>query len=206
MFSDEAPRGLFSILLAGSQTPTGQQARTRADGARTHMSAFEDRDSHVLMRASHLEDMYVTDHATEPAPISSWDRTVMYLRPGLFVVHDRTAVTSASANPRIRWQVALAPARADGNVLDGGAVGALLQSDGGDYAVLFGGGVAGATIAGRLRYRLPAAPTVNVVADLEPDATYTVTTTADPGGVLVELVPGPGRQASPAGVLSFTSP
>jgi hypothetical protein len=289
MFSDDAPRGLFSILLTGSPTPGGQQARTRADGARTHMSAFEDRASHVLMRASHLEDMYVRDHATEPAAISSWDRTVLYLRPGLFAVHDRTTVTSASAEPRIRWQVAHAPARAaapsagvsrydvgtddryagtvsvllpaghleeinaavfdgsevahldvrpgseaeqqhdwlavldpaadcaeaahvirlsnaDGNVLDGGAVGALLQSGDGDCAVLFSGGVAGATIAGRLRYRLPAAPTLNVVADLAPGATYTVTTTADPGGVLVELVPGPGSPASRAGVLSFTSP
>jgi hypothetical protein len=65
---------------------------------------------------------------------------------------------------------------------------------------------AGSAVAGRLSYRLPAGATSHVVADLEPDATYTVTTTAETSGVLVATAPGPGPQASPGGMLSFETP
>jgi hypothetical protein len=287
MYKGDEPRGLFSILMTGAPTPRGQEGPTRADGARTHMSAFEDLGDHLFMRGSRLEDVYVTDDPSAPTPISSWERTVMVLRRQVCIVHDRTTV-SPSADPLIRWQLARGPARAadpspgvsrydvgaddryagtvsvllpaghteeinaavfdgsdvahldvrpgadadennwltvlepavdhtaaahvdrlsnaDGNVLDGDAVGALLRAGDGSDAVLFGAGAAGSTIAGRLRYRLPVGPTRNVIADLEPDATYTVTTSATGDGVLVEVVPGPGTQASPAGVLSFTSP
>jgi hypothetical protein len=43
-------------------------------------------------------------------PVSSWERTVTYLRDGLFVVHDYTKV-SPSADPLIRWAVARKPTR-----------------------------------------------------------------------------------------------
>ncbi len=45
------------------------------------------------MQGVHLEDMYPRSGART---IDAWTRTIVYLRPGTFVVYDRTSVTAAN--------------------------------------------------------------------------------------------------------------
>jgi hypothetical protein len=87
-------RDIFNIFYAGSATP-GQGAYLRSGGNRTAMTRFEDKGSYVAMRASHLEDNYPQNSGAAKS-ITSWTRDVVYLRPELFVVYDRTTVTSPS--------------------------------------------------------------------------------------------------------------
>jgi hypothetical protein len=84
-YLDDATRGLYSVLMTRTPKLRGQERGMRADGARTHMSVFEDAGPYVVMRASNLEDQYRKDDPAAPAPVSSWERTVTYLRDGLFV-------------------------------------------------------------------------------------------------------------------------
>lgn len=61
---------------------------------RTGISAFEDSGSWVYTRASHLEDMYQQARTPNPT-VDSWSREILYLRPGRFVVLDRTRMRDA---------------------------------------------------------------------------------------------------------------
>jgi hypothetical protein len=53
---------------------------------------FQDRGAYALMQGVNLEDMYPRSGART---VDAWTRTIVYLRPGTFIVHDRTSVTSA---------------------------------------------------------------------------------------------------------------
>jgi hypothetical protein len=63
----------------------------------------------VLLQGVHLEDEYPR---SGPATISSWTRTVMYLRPGTFVVYDRTAVTDPHLDQWLAFVLAGRPTAA----------------------------------------------------------------------------------------------
>ncbi|WP_143104699.1 hypothetical protein [Amycolatopsis regifaucium] len=108
-FGSASTRGLYNVFYTASPTPTGQGTKTRADGARTRLSAFDAAQDYVFMRASQLEDMYPRGSAA-PA-ISSWTREVVYLRPNLFVVHDRTATADPAVGQWMRFHFAGAPTR-----------------------------------------------------------------------------------------------
>jgi hypothetical protein len=88
-------RTIFNIFYT-TPYPLGQGTALRSAGARTAMTRFEDGGSYVAMRSSHLEDNYPQYPDGESKSIVTWTRDVVYLRPELFVVYDRTAVTSAS--------------------------------------------------------------------------------------------------------------
>src|SRR5256885_7396886 len=107
-FGSASTRGLYNVFYTDAPTPTGQNARSRADGARTRMSAFDQTPSYVFMRAGTLEDMY--PRSGTPT-ISSWTRDVTYLRPNLFVVYDRTTVTNASVGQWQRFHFAGTPTK-----------------------------------------------------------------------------------------------
>lgn len=74
---------------------------TEKDNVRTAVSAFEDGQSYVYMLATHLEDMYRTFSAG-PA-VSSWSRQVVFVRPSVFVVYDRTTAGSSSYDQYLAW-------------------------------------------------------------------------------------------------------
>jgi hypothetical protein len=94
LFSDGARnRDIFNVFYVGRPAPWGQGNRLRRDGARTHISRFHDGRSYVVMTGTHLEDEYPQSGART---IRSWTRTVVYVRPGTFVVYDRTSVTDPS--------------------------------------------------------------------------------------------------------------
>jgi hypothetical protein len=92
-FGDPANKDLFNVFYVDKPSPWGQTTRLRSEGARTQMSSFHDGGSYVAMTGSQLEDMY-------QGTVKGWTRQVVYVRPGLFVVYDRTKV----ADPAIdQW-------------------------------------------------------------------------------------------------------
>ncbi len=90
----------------------GQDARTTEDNAvRTAVTAFEDGADYVYLRASHLEDMYRASGGSLGQGVTAWSREITYLRPGRFVVHDRTTASSASLDQYMAWHFPASPAK-----------------------------------------------------------------------------------------------
>jgi hypothetical protein len=67
---------------------------------------FEDGGTYVRARASGLEDQYgwLGSH-----PVQSFTRDLVYVRPGTFVIHDLTTVTSAGADQWLAFHVPSTP-------------------------------------------------------------------------------------------------
>jgi hypothetical protein len=109
-------------LLAGALVERfGQAANTTEDNqARTRVAAFEDGGSYVYLSATGLEDMY--RRFAGGAAVAQWSRQVVYLRPGRFVVYDRTTAGSASYDQYLAWHFPASPVAgatgAGGNRLD----------------------------------------------------------------------------------------
>jgi hypothetical protein len=101
---DEDPtsrqRTIFNVFYAGRSA--GGQCATPVDTTRTRMGAFDDGGEYVFLRGEALEDMYcATD---EERTVARWDREVVYLRPGRFVLHDRTRTRETPRDPHPdRW-------------------------------------------------------------------------------------------------------
>jgi hypothetical protein len=72
----------------------GQEAAT-PDRAKTRLSRFEDGGSYVLFRGEGLEDMY---RKQGDGAVVRWTRQVTYVRPGRFVIDDRTTVRDPAAD------------------------------------------------------------------------------------------------------------
>jgi hypothetical protein len=78
------------------------QAAFGPGSAKTHAVNYEDNGTFVHSRGVDLEQMY------EPAGIvSQWTRDFAYVRPGVFVVYDRT--TSTASDTWISWHTETAP-------------------------------------------------------------------------------------------------
>ncbi|MGW1617086.1 hypothetical protein ACWCQZ_48660 [Streptomyces sp. NPDC002285] len=103
------PRTLYNVFYTDKPTPTGQGAVTREAGATTHMAAFDQQLHYTFMRATNLKDMYPRSGTRS---VSSWTRDVVYLRPNLFVVYDRTTTTGPGVNQWMRFHFAGVPHRA----------------------------------------------------------------------------------------------
>ncbi len=88
-YGNPASRDIFNVFYV-SKTE-GQSNRLRREGAHTAISAFHDGGSYVTMTGTHLADMY--EHG-----VRSWTRQIVYVRPGVFVVSDKTAVPSAGTD------------------------------------------------------------------------------------------------------------
>lgn len=76
--------------------------------ANTKISLFEDRQDYVFVQATRLEDMYRPFKAG-PA-VTGWARQIVYLRPNLFIVYDRTSDSSASYDQFMAWHFPANPA------------------------------------------------------------------------------------------------
>lgn len=82
-------RTLYNIFYARAHR--FGQIGAPPEEARTRLGAFEDGGGWLLARGVHLEDMY-RKPKKEHRPVQSWTRQVVYLRPGWFVVDDRTEI------------------------------------------------------------------------------------------------------------------
>jgi hypothetical protein len=97
-------RRLFNTFANG----TGIQQQFRVDDASppaTRVTRFEDRNGYVQMRGENIQAVY-----TAAAGINGWTRDVIYLRPSLFVVYDRTSVASMSGDQHMSWHLFFTPA------------------------------------------------------------------------------------------------
>jgi hypothetical protein len=152
-------RRIFNTFYAARPGGYWGQAGVGPGQTATTLSRFEEGTDYVLMRGANLEGMYFDDH-----PIQSWTRTVVYLRPQLFVVHDRTSVSSASVDNWMAWHVAAAPAE-----LSGAAPGTH-RIDVVDTRPVFGGNL----FRGRITTVLPAGHVVSTVNLFDKDKIYRV--------------------------------
>lgn len=97
-------RRLFNIFYAQRGTSYWGQSNAYPWQTNTTLSRFEDGTDYVLMRGANLEGMYWGGSA-----ITGWTRTVVYVRPQLFFVHDRTSVNNVATDHWMSWHVAAAP-------------------------------------------------------------------------------------------------
>jgi hypothetical protein len=111
LFSDTGRRDIFNIFYTDRPAPPGQTNRSRQTGSRTRIGRFEDGGSYALMQGVHLGDMYPR---SGQRTINSWNRMIVYLRPGTFIVYDRTSVTSASVGQWLAFHLGGRPTRAPG--------------------------------------------------------------------------------------------
>jgi hypothetical protein len=80
--------------------------------ATTHVERYEDGGVYVRARGARLEQQYTSGAVTQ------WVRDVAFVRPGRFVVYDRTTVPSGGTDQWMAWHVPGTPARsasADGS-------------------------------------------------------------------------------------------
>lgn len=79
---NQAPRDVFNIFYNGAG-----QIMAGPDVSQTRLTRVHDDEAYVQMRGERLEQMYGPE-----AHIRAWTRDVVYVRPQLFVVYDRTQV------------------------------------------------------------------------------------------------------------------
>jgi hypothetical protein len=96
----------------------------------THVERYEDGGGYVRARGSKLEQQYTSGAVTQ------WVRDVAYVRPGRFVVYDRTTIPSSGTDQWLAWHVPGTPtqsASSDGtprfDVATGGTIRALLPAN-----------------------------------------------------------------------------
>ncbi|MBI5423178.1 MAG: hypothetical protein HZA32_03770 [Opitutae bacterium] len=140
-------RRIFNTYYAARTGGYYGQGASGPGETATTLSRFEEGTDYVLMRGANLEGMYFSDH-----PIDLWTRTVVYLRPQLFVVHDRTAVNNAATDNWMAWHVAAAPTEQT-------AAAGTHRFDVLDTRAAFGGNL----FRGRVTTVLPAGHVVNTV-------------------------------------------
>ena len=121
--------------------------------ATTHVEHYEDGGAYVHARGRGIEQMY-----SPAGVVTQYLRDVTYVRPGTFVVYDRTSVANGSGDQWIAWHIPGAPTQttaADGTpifgVTTGGAIHALLPAS----ATIATVGLLG--VASRVELHAPAA-------------------------------------------------
>jgi hypothetical protein len=99
--------------------------------ASTHLERYEDSGAWLHVRGTEIEQMY-----TPAGVVTQFKRDLAYVRPGTFVVYDRTTVAQGGNDQWIAWHVPGTPAQsksADGtprfDVANGGTLRALLPAD-----------------------------------------------------------------------------
>ncbi|HTI71882.1 MAG TPA: hypothetical protein VMF06_18040 [Candidatus Limnocylindria bacterium] len=148
--SDGVPSGrrIFNTYYAVRPGGYWGQVGNGPGDSNTTLSRFEEGGGYVLMRGANLESQYADDH-----PIGGWTRSVAFVRPGLFIVHDRTSLKNASADHWMAWHVAATPSE------QSGAVAGTHRFDVIDTRAGFGGHL----FRGRVTTVLPAGHRVNNV-------------------------------------------
>ena len=91
-------------------TRYGQAAyTTEDDGVQTRVSAYEDGTKYVYVLAKYLQDMYRPNTNGNPQ-VGAWAREIVYLRPNLFVVYDRTHEGNAADDQFLAFHFPASPA------------------------------------------------------------------------------------------------
>lgn len=119
--STKANRTIFNIFYARTAPLPGMPETSERYGqisampgkAQTKLARYEDQNAWVFLRGERLEDMYRRGPKNEPR-VTTFTRQVLYVRPSLFVVDDRTEVASGDLDQWMAWNLAFpAAARPD---------------------------------------------------------------------------------------------
>jgi len=154
-FADNGNASTYNVFYTKNPLRWGQ-FRNDPTFAKTAVSKFEEGGSYTYTRVSHLEDMYNDGINTNYVP--HWTRDVLYLRPELFVVRDRTIVHDQTIPQYMAWHFGQTPVltkQSDNGLVDNrydvsdstglykGAITSLFPAGGGTNLVnLFGSGLA----------------------------------------------------------------
>ena len=111
-------RTVFNILYArmkpaaGSAEPDERYGQIAAmpPKPKTKLARFEEKDAWVFLRGEHLEDMYRRGKRGE-ARVAAWSREVLYVRPSLFFIDDKSEVGEGDLEQWLAFHLA-APAAA----------------------------------------------------------------------------------------------
>jgi hypothetical protein len=95
-------RLLDNTFYVAGATQTGNDPTQ----ASTHVERYEDGGTWVRARGANIEQMYAPSSA-----VGQFVRDVAFVRPGTFVVYDRTTVPSAGTDQWMSWHVPGAPAQ-----------------------------------------------------------------------------------------------
>jgi hypothetical protein len=98
----------FYVADSDLQYNPGQGSQGPNEAA-THAERVEDRGVFVRMRGAKIEDMY-RPASGAGKPVTQFTRDVVYLRPGTFVLFDRTTVAHASSDQWMAFHTPAAPA------------------------------------------------------------------------------------------------
>jgi hypothetical protein len=98
-----------SFFVNDSSNPynPGQNSLSPAD-SKAHVEAYEDRGTFVHARAQNIEDQY---GSSASHPVTQFTRDLVYVRPGTFVLFDRTKVAQGSADQWLAFHTPVAPSR-----------------------------------------------------------------------------------------------
>jgi hypothetical protein len=101
---------------------------------KTRLRRYEDKGAWVLLRGEHLEDMYRRGKKNVRR-VTGWTRQVLYVRPSIFVVEDRTEVGDADLDQWLAFHLAapIAPRASEAGLFDVGSPDAFA----GTFAVVF---------------------------------------------------------------------
>lgn len=135
-------RTLFNVFYARQKPAAGKSEPEERYGQiaaapgkpRTRLRRYEDKDAWVLLRGEHLEDMFRRGKNHEPR-VTGWTRQVLYVRPSVFVIEDRTEVSDPELDQWLSFHLASpVAARRDAELgaFDVGTAGAF----GGTFAVV----------------------------------------------------------------------
>lgn len=95
----------FFVDNSGNTNSPGQNSASPED-SNAHLDHFEDGGSYVRVRAANLEGQY---GASSSRPVTAYQRDLVYMRPGTFVLFDRTTVATASADRWMAFHTPVAP-------------------------------------------------------------------------------------------------
>jgi hypothetical protein len=95
----------FFVNDASNPFNPGQNSFSPDDSS-AHVERYEDRGVFVHARAVGLEDQYGSKSAH---PVSQFTRDLVFVRPGTFVLFDRTTVASAGADQWLSFHTPVAP-------------------------------------------------------------------------------------------------
>lgn len=90
---DTRPRTLNNVFYPGKgQLANSPSLSSPPEAPRTRLTDFEEAGTYVAWKGTELADMYPAKTAT------TWDREVVYLRPGIFIVHDQTTIPNPAVD------------------------------------------------------------------------------------------------------------
>ncbi|HJW09355.1 MAG TPA: hypothetical protein VJ483_06940 [Holophagaceae bacterium] len=146
---DSKVRDIFNVFYVKTASGDYGQAAYDPTIAGTALTHVEDGGGYVRMRGEKLEELY-RPGGPEPAAggaVVAWTRDVVYLRPQLFVVYDRTQASTPSADQWMAWHFGKVPAE-----------GAAPQAGAHRWDITYNG-----TYAGAMTTLLPAGNTTSLV-------------------------------------------